>query len=72
MYETCILKQLYLSYVFIFHGVVCFFPSLCLSLTDLSERQAALAVREGEMERECLRREEGLRRAVVTQATQKQ
>lgn len=46
--------------------------SLCLAVTDLSERRAALRVREGEREREKMRREEVTREAVVTQATQKQ
>ncbi|CAI8009445.1 HAUS augmin-like complex subunit 1 [Geodia barretti] len=46
--------------------------SLCLALSELLERQAAVSVREGEVERERERREEELRHSVVTQATQKQ
>ena len=46
--------------------------SLCLALTDVSQRQAALTVRDGEVEKESGKREEDLRSAVVTQATQKQ
>ena len=46
--------------------------SLCLALSELLERQAAVSVREGEVERERERREEELRHSVVTHATQKQ
>ena len=46
--------------------------SLCLAMSELLERQAAVSVREGEVERERERREEELRHSVVTQATQKQ
>lgn len=46
--------------------------SLCLALTDVSQRQAALTVRDGEVEKESGKREEDLRSSVVTQATQKQ
>lgn len=52
--------------------IVCVLFSLCLALTGLAERQAALKVREGEREREKRRREEDIRHAVVTHATQKQ
>lgn len=46
--------------------------SLCLALTDVSQRQASLTVRDGEVEKASGKREEDLRSAVVTQATQKQ
>ena len=52
--------------------ITCCTCSLCLALTGLSQRQASLAVREVEMEREEGRREGDIRHAVVTQATQKQ
>jgi HAUS augmin-like complex subunit 1 len=50
----------------------CSDTSLCLSLTGLLERQATLTARESKMQRESERREEELRHAIITQATQKQ
>ena len=46
--------------------------SFCLALTDLIQRQATLAVREGELLREGKEIEDGLREAVACQAHNRQ
>ena len=58
--------------IYMYFLCLCVLFSLCLSLTGLVEREGVLVVREGEVERERERREEDLRQAVVTHATQKQ